>query len=65
MMRNSEKDHYEKILKESQNNLKNTWRMLKEIINKKKSSKVCSKFILNNNVTTNKKAIADGFNTLL
>ena len=36
---------------------------MKELNNKKKSIKICSKFYINNNVTTDKQSISDGFNS--
>ena len=59
----AEKDHYEKLLEDNKNNLKNSWRILKDIINKKKSSSPCSRFYINRNITTDKKVIANGFNS--
>ena len=37
MLRLAEKEHYEALLKENQSNLKNSWRILKEVINKKET----------------------------
>ena len=47
----------------NKSNLRNSWRILKEVINKKKRSTVSSKFIVNNSVITDKKSVANGFNT--
>ena len=47
----------------NKSNLRNCWRILKEVINKKKRSTVSSKFIVNNSVITDKKSVANGFNT--
>ena len=62
-MINAEKDHYDKLLKENSCNLKKSWRILKEVINKRKHSSSCSRFTVNNRVTTDKSVIADGFNS--
>ena len=63
MLRLAEKEHYEALLKENQSNLKNSWRILKEVINKKKQCILNSKFIINNNIVTDKKLISEGFNS--
>ena len=42
--------------------MKNTWKILKEVINSKKSSASCSRFKMNDSVINDKKVIADGFN---
>ena len=55
MLRLAEKEHYEALLKENQSNLKNSWRILKEVINKKRQCILNSKFIINNNIVTDKK----------
>ena len=57
----SEKEYYEKLLKENENNLKKSWRILKEVINKKKNAKCCSKFMINNSLCSDKKQISCGF----
>ena len=44
------------------NNLKKTWVVIKDLINKK-SSKASSRFYIENVCTTNKQTIADGFNS--
>ena len=58
----AEKDHYDKLINDNKHNLKKSWKILKEIINKKKSSSRYSKFIVNNSITTDKQKIAEGFN---
>ena len=59
----AEKNHYENLMDQHKNNLKKTWSILKEVINKRKSSSSCSRFLINNVITTNKENIADGFNS--
>ena len=58
----AEKDHYEKLLDEITNNLRKSWRILKDVINKKKVTSSCSKFVVNGKTTTDKMKIANGFN---
>ena len=54
MLRLVEKEHYEALLKDNQSNLKNSWRILKEVIYKKKHTILNSRFIINNNIVTDK-----------
>ena len=63
LLRFAEKDNYATLLDMNKSNLRNSWRILKEVINKKKRSTVSSKFIVNNYVITDKKSVANGFNT--
>ena len=58
----AEKDHYEQLLKNHQNDLKKSWKILKEVINKKKPSSSTSKFMINNQLSADKNKIANGFN---
>ena len=58
----AERTHYNDILNENKNNMKKSWQILKDIINKKKTSKSCSRFEINGSYTTDKNKIADGFN---
>jgi hypothetical protein len=46
----------------SKSNLKNTWKLLKEIINKKKNANISKKFYLNGSLITDNKVIAQQFN---
>ena len=55
MLHRAEKEHYANLLKEHQGNLKQSWKILKEVINKKKNSTSCSRFIINNTISTDKK----------
>ena len=58
----AERNHYNDLLDKNKNNLKKSWSILKEIINKKKSSKSCSRFQINGSYTSDKDTIANGFN---
>ena len=62
LLRITEKDHYAQLIEENKSNLQNAWRILKLMINKKKSTSTCSKFLVNGKYITYKNAIADGFN---
>ena len=50
-------------MEQHKNNRKKSWNILKEVINKKKSNSVCSRFIVNDAISTDKYKIADGFNS--
>lgn len=60
---NAEKDHYDKLISENKDNMKKSWRALKDIINKKKESGASSRFMVNNRIITNKTDICNGFNS--
>ena len=57
-----EREYYEHRLQENKQNLKATWRILKEILNKNKNNLSCSRFYINNTVCNDKKRIAESFN---
>ena len=61
MMIKAEKEHYSKLMEEHKNNLKKSWNILKEVINKNKSKSNCSRFYINDRITTNKTEISNGF----
>ena len=58
----TEREHYQKLLEDNKHNLKKSWRILKEVINKKQTSSSCSEFYINNQLSNDKKKIVDGFN---
>ena len=59
----AEKEHYEKLLDDYKNNLKKSWNVLKEVINKKKTKHSCSRFLIKDAVNTNKNYISNAFNS--
>ena len=61
----AEQQHYDNLLKENTNNLKSSWRIMKDIISKNKSTSPCSRFYVNDstNITNDKKEIAENFNS--
>ena len=63
LLRFAAKDHYATSLDMNKSNLCNSSGIFKEVINKKKRSTASSKFIVNNSVITDKKSVANGFNT--
>jgi hypothetical protein len=63
LLRKKERDHYDNILKQNQNNLRKSWQIIKQIINKTQKTKSFSdKFIINNIEVTDKHRIANSFN---
>ena len=63
MLTKAEREHYSKLMEEHKNNLKKSWTIIKEVINKNKSKSNCSRFRVNNKITTNKSEISNGFNS--
>ena len=62
ILRKSEKNHYQDCLLKCTNNLKKTWTIIKDVLNKKKSSKINDTFKYNNQTTSDKDLIANKFN---
>ena len=62
-IRTAERNHYQTLLLSNKNNLKKSWTIIKEIINKKKSISKPTKFLLNGNETDDANQIADHFNS--
>ena len=61
LLRKSEREHYV-FFEENKHNLKKSWSLLKEIINKKHECITHTKFIDNKVVTSDKKQISECFN---
>ena len=57
-----QQNHYENLLDENRNNVIKSWRILKDVINKKKFTSSWSKFVVNGKTTTDRMKIANGFN---
>ena len=61
--KNAEKSYYAELLESNKSNLKKTWSILKNIVNKKRVNKMQEKFkITDNTITTDKSAIVENFN---
>ena len=58
----TEKNHYAAIFLQNKSNLKNTWNILRDIINKKKQIKKNYSFKHNNAIISNPKLICNNFN---
>ena len=63
MLTKAEKEHYSKLMEEHKNNLRKSWNIIKEVINKKRSKANCSRFLIDDKITTNKDVISNGFNS--
>ena len=60
LLRRTERTYYDRLLIDNKNNLKKTWSIIKDVINKKKKSFSSSKFIINGG--TDNITIAKHFN---
>jgi hypothetical protein len=58
----AEKEYYHDLFEANKGNLKNSWDIIKGIINKKQSSRNSSEFIINGQKTSDKEHIANAFN---
>ena len=61
-LRYLDKEHYKKLLELNKNNIRKSWAIIKEIINKNQASKCQTAFMVNNRLTEEKETIANGFN---
>ena len=59
----AEKEHYSFLMEKHKNNLKKSWNIIKEVINKNKSNTKFSRFLIDGQVTTDKNSISNGFNS--
>ena len=62
IMSKAERAHYEKLLNDNKSNLKKSWQILKDVINKKQTSSLCTKFKISDCITSDSDKIAKGFN---
>ena len=61
-LRHLDKEHYKNLLDLNKNNIRKSWAIIKEIINKSQVSKCQTAFMVNNRLTEDKETIANGFN---
>ena len=61
-MKAAEKAHYHQLLHNSKNNLKQTWKVMKDLIGMPSKASASNSFSINGNIVTNKQEIADCFN---
>lgn len=62
LLRKAERDHYQSLLENNKNNLKKSWTVLKEIINKQSSSSYPDSFDIDNVPTSDFNQIVNKFN---
>ena len=58
----AEKEHYDYLLNMHKSNLKKSWQVIKEILNKKKTNSISDRFLINDQLVTYKHQIASNFN---
>ena len=62
LLKMEEKNYYQSLILANKNNLKKTWGIIKQVINKSKYSKLSSEFSHNGSILNDKKSIANAFN---
>ena len=62
ILKKKEKMYYQSEIVANKTNIRKVWEIIKQVINKKKGLKIHDKFMHNNNLITDPKSIADGFN---
>ena len=62
LLKTEEKQFYQSKILQNKNNFRKVWTINKEVINIKKSTRNSQQFIVNDQVTEDPKAIANGFN---
>ena len=62
ILRKAERDYYALLLENNKFNLRKTWGVIKEIINKRTNTNMPDTFIVNNKTVSNKAYIANAFN---
>ena len=63
LLKTAERDHYDLLLNKYKSNLKKSWTIIKEVINKNRTVKSSSKFLINDKCVSDKATIANGFNS--
>lgn len=62
LLHKAERNYYRSLLFKCRNNMKKSWKVLKDVINHKKKSASSSRFKVNDIITSDKKRISNGFN---
>ena len=63
LLKQTERRHYHELLKTYQNNSRKMWSVIKDVINKNKKANQPCQFNIGNKTETNKKIIANSFNS--
>ena len=61
-LRFAERDYYDSKFLQYKNDLVKSWKILKQVINRRKKSKTTSKFLIGSKIVTDNKEIAESFN---
>jgi hypothetical protein len=62
LLRKAEKEHFHNLLEKNKSNLKKSWSIIKDVINKKSSDHVNEKFIIDDKTETDKNVVVNSFN---
>ena len=62
LLKIEEKNYYQSLIVANKHNLKKTWGIIKQVINKSKCSKISSEFYRNGSILNDKISIANAFN---
>ena len=62
IMRTTEKEYYEKLFTESRNNIVKSWKIIRDVINKRKNTTKTVSFRINEHDITDQQTIAEKFN---
>ena len=62
LLKTEENHFYLSQIEQNKNNLRKVWTIIKEVINKEKCTRISQQFILNDQVTVDPRAVANGFN---
>ena len=63
ILRKSEREYYSDLLKINKYNLAKSWKIIKDVLNKREISQLNNKFVINENVVTDPEIIANSFNS--
>ena len=62
LMRKCEREHYESLMTKNKHNMRKLWMIIKDVINKKKSTTIPCQFKIGEEIVTNKRVISNKFN---
>ena len=62
LLKQEEKTYYQNILNENKDNLRKTWSIIKGVINRSRKTKLNSKFLINDSISSDKAEISNSFN---
>ena len=62
ILRKYERDYYDQLLSLNKSNLRKSWQIIKDVINRNRNKATCNEFNINNKCVTDNAEIADSFN---